>query len=49
MVRGLPNIPEEYLPDYELVNNKAITPSDEELENNNRSRSSKLRVIKRIK
>ena len=49
MVRGLPNIPEEYLPDYVLVNNKAITPSDEELEENNRSRSSKLRVIKRIK
>ena len=49
MVKGLPNIPEEYLPDYELVNNKAIVPSDKELEENNRSRSSKLRVIKRIK
>ena len=49
MVKGLPNIPEEYLPDFELVNNKAIVPSDEELENNPRSRSSKLRVIKRIK
>lgn len=49
MVKGLPNIPEEYLPDFELVNNKAIMPSDEELENNPRSRSSKLRVIKRIK
>lgn len=49
MVKGMPNIPEEYLPDYELVNHKAIIPSDEELENNNRSRSSKLRVIKRIK
>ncbi len=49
MVRGLPNIPDEYLPDFELVTNKAIVPSDEELEANNRSRSSKLRVIKRIK
>ena len=49
MVKGLPNIPDSYLPDFELVNNKAITPSDEELENNNRSRSSKLRVIRRIK
>ena len=49
MVRGLPNIPDEYLPDFELVTNKAIVPSDEELETNNRSRSSKLRVIKRIK
>ncbi len=49
MVRGLPNIPDEYLPDFELVTNKAIVPSNEELEANNRSRSSKLRVIKRIK
>jgi 16S rRNA (cytosine1402-N4)-methyltransferase len=49
MVRGLPNIPDEYLPDFELVTNKAIVPSDEELETNNRSRSSKLRSIKRIK
>ena len=48
-VKGLPNIPEEYLPNYELVNNKAIIPSKEELEYNNRSRSSKLRVIRRIR
>ena len=49
VVKGMPNIPESYLPDFELVNNKAIIPSDEELEENNRSRSSKLRSIKRIK
>ena len=49
VVKGMPNIPEAYLPDYELVNNKAIIPSDKELEENNRSRSSKLRSIKRIK
>lgn len=49
LVKGLPNIPNEYLPNYELINHKAITPNDIELENNNRSRSSKLRVIKRIK
>ena len=48
-VKGLPNIPKEYLPDFELVNNKAIIPSKEEIENNNRARSSKLRVIQRIK
>ena len=48
-VRGLPNIPEEYLPDFRLVVNKAIVPSEEELEKNPRSRSSKLRVIERIK
>ena len=49
VVKGMPNIPDEYLPDFELVNHKAIVPCDSELENNNRSRSSKLRVIKRIK
>ncbi len=48
-VRGLPNIPEEYLPDYKLITAKAICPSKEELEMNERSRSSKLRVIERIK
>lgn len=49
MVRGLPEIPEEFQKDYQLVFHKAIQPSKEELENNNRSRSSKLRVIERIK
>lgn len=48
-VKGLPNIPVEYLPDYELVTTKAIEPTKEELEENNRSRSAKLRVIKKIK
>lgn len=48
-VKGLPNIPDSYLPDFKLVNNKAIIPSEMELENNNRSRSSKLRIIERIK
>lgn len=49
VVKGLPDIPLEYLPDYELVSNKAIIPSDKEIEMNNRSRSSKLRCLKRIK
>lgn len=48
-VQGLPNIPEEYLPDFKLVVNKAIKPTDEEIEANPRARSSKLRVIERIK
>lgn len=48
-VKGLPNIPDEYLPDFKLVVNKAILPSKEELANNNRARSAKLRVIERIK
>lgn len=49
VVKGLPNIPEEYLPDFELVTEKPILPSQEELELNPRSRSAKLRIIKRIK
>lgn len=48
-VKGLPNISQEYLPDYKLVVNKAITPSAKELENNNRARSAKLRIIEKIK
>lgn len=48
-VKGLPVIPEEYMSNYKLVNHKAIVPSNEELEDNNRSRSAKLRVIERIR
>lgn len=43
----LPFIPEELEPKYKLIAN--ITPSKEELEENNRARSSRLRVIERIK
>ena len=48
-LKGMPNIPAEYLPDFELVVNKAINPSEEEIKNNPRARSAKLRVIERIK
>ncbi len=48
-IKGLPNIPDEYLPDFKLVYNKAILPSTKELDDNPRSRSAKLRVIERIK
>ncbi len=48
-VKGLPNIPSSYLPDYKLVYNKAILPSKKEEEENPRSRSAKLRIIERIK
>lgn len=48
-VKGIPNIPDNYLPDYKLITNKAITPTKEEIEENPRSRSSKLRVVERIK
>lgn len=48
-VQGMPNIPLEYLPDYQIINKKIITPSEQELLENSRSRSSKLRIIERIK
>jgi len=49
VVKGLPEIPEEYLPDYLLVTKKGITASEQELRENPRARSATLRVIERIK
>ena len=48
MVKGLRDIPDAYKPLIKLVNKKPILPSEEELEENSRSRSAKLRVIERI-
>ena len=48
-IKGLPNVPEEYLPNFKIITKKPITPSNKELSENNRSRSSKLRIIERIK
>lgn len=47
-LKGMPNISEELLPDYQLVVNK-ILPKKEEMERNKRARSATLRVIERIK
>ena len=47
-LKGMPNIPKDLLPDYQLVVNK-ILPTKEEMEKNKRARSAKLRVIERIK
>ncbi len=49
IVKGLPFIPEEYLPSYQLVNRKKTTATEEELKNNPRARSATLRVIERVK
>ena len=49
IVKGLPNIPSNYLPNYQIINKKPITPTLDELNENKRSRSSKLRIIERIK
>ena len=46
-LKRLPVIPKEYLKDFKVV--KVITPSKEELEENSRARSAKLRVIERIR
>ena len=48
VVKGLPQIPDEYKPLIKIVNKKVILPSQKELEENSRSASAKLRVIERI-
>lgn len=45
--RGLPVIPDEMQPEFELVNRKAVVPSVRELNENRRSHSAKLRVLER--
>ena len=49
LVKGLPNIPEDKLPNYRLITRKGIKASDLELQDNNRSHSAVLRVIERVK
>lgn len=49
VVKGLPNVPCDLLPDFELVNKKPILPSDLEIKRNKRAASAKLRAIRRIK
>ena len=44
-LKKLPIIPKEYLPKYKVL--KTIEPSKNELEENNRARSAKLRIIER--
>lgn len=46
--KGEPVIPDEYKPLIKLINKKPILPSDEELKENSRSHSAKLRIIERI-
>lgn len=48
-LKGLPNIDKNLLPDYEIITNKPILPSEGEINYNKRSKSAKLRIIKRIK
>ena len=46
--KGMPDIPDEYKPKIKLINKKPILPNEEELKNNTRSKSAKLRIIERI-
>ncbi len=46
---GLPVIPNEYQPMLIVINRKPITASELELEENNRSRSAKLRIVEKVK
>ena len=48
LVKGLPEIPDEYKPEIKLVNKKIILPSEKEIKENSRSKSAKLRIIERI-
>ena len=45
-LKKLPIIPKEYLPKYKVL--KTVEPSKNELEENNRARSAKLRIIERV-
>ncbi|MGM9928959.1 MAG: 16S rRNA (cytosine(1402)-N(4))-methyltransferase RsmH [Bacillus sp. (in: firmicutes)] len=45
---GLPVIPDEMQPELKLITRKPILPSEEELEANNRARSSKLRIAEKL-
>lgn len=47
--RGLPFIPEAYTPKLKRVNRKPITATDDDLNENNRARSAKLRVAEILK
>jgi 16S rRNA (cytosine1402-N4)-methyltransferase len=44
----LPYIPDEFRPKLKIIS-KGITPSEEELNENNRARSSRLRVVEKIR
>ena len=46
-LRNMPIIPDELMPKYKVIAN--IKPSLEELANNNRARSARLRVIERVR
>ena len=48
LAKGLPIVPDEYKAKGKLITKKPILPSDEELKENNRSRSAKLRILEKL-
>ncbi|WP_026560472.1 16S rRNA (cytosine(1402)-N(4))-methyltransferase RsmH [Bacillus sp. J37] len=46
--RNMPFIPEGYEPKVKVITRKPILPSEQELEENNRARSAKLRIAEKI-
>ena len=48
IVKGLPEIPDNYKPIGKIITKKPILPSKKELEENSRSASAKLRIIERV-
>lgn len=49
VVKGMPDIPEQFKPRFRLITNKAIVPSFDEISSNKRSKSAKMRVIEKIR
>ena len=46
--KGVPIMDKDIRRDYQLVNNKAIVASEEEIRLNNRAHSAKLRIIEKL-
>lgn len=46
--KGLPDIPKEYQPLLKIINKKPILPREDEIEENSRSKSAKLRIAERL-
>ena len=46
-LQKMPIVPDEYLPKFKVID--TLDPTKEEIEENNRARSAKLRIIERIK
>ena len=44
---GLPIVPDEFKPKLKIITRKPIIPSEEELVENNRARSAKLRIAEK--